>query len=269
MTIIAISLDSYCHGEYIAKKVAEKLAYKCIGPEIIQHACQYLGFPGSNLEKALYDAPTFLEQLSAKKEQYLAIFRSIFFEYMCQDNIVYHGLAGHIFLADVPNVLKVRIIADFEDRMNEMMGQEYLTYEEAKRKIHREDKERAKWTGHLYGKDNHDPHLYDIYLNLHNIKLKAAVSVIVGAAQASTNGHEEMMRKRLRDMALAAKTEAQLLKLFPEVEVVAKDGEVFVCVYGSILQEERIRERAKEMVAGIKGIRKINVGVAPSIYVPF
>ena len=77
------------------------------------------------------------------------------------------------------------------------------------------------------------------------------------------------MRKRLRDMALAAKTEAKLLKLFPEVEAVAKDGEVFISVYGSILQEEKIRERAKEMVLGIQGIRKINIGVAPSIYVPF
>jgi cytidylate kinase len=269
MSIISISRDSYSHGEDIAKAVAEKLGYKCIGPEIIQHACQCLDFPFSTLQKSLHEAPTFLERISARKEQYLAIFRSLFFEYMAQDSIVYHGLAGHILLADVPNVLKVRVIADFEDRIEEKVGREHLPYGEAEKRLLREDNERARWARQTYGKDDHDPRLYDLYLNLHNISRDAAVSIIIGTAQVSTNGNEEMMRKKLRDMALAAKTEARLLELFPELVVVAKDGEVFVSVNGSLLQEERIRERARRMVSGIEGIRKLNIGVEPSIYVPF
>jgi cytidylate kinase len=269
MSIISVSHDSCSHGEDIARAVAEKLHYECVGPEIIQHVCQYLDFPYSSVEKALHNSPTSLEQLSTKKEQRLAIFRSVFFEYMAQDNIVYHGLAGHIFLADVPNVLKVRITTPLENRVSEKIRRENLTYDNAKKALLRQDKERAKWTRELYGKDNHDPRLYDLYLNFHNISRKAAVSVIIGTPQLSTNGNEKIMRKRLRDMALAAKIEARLLELLPEVEAVSKDGEVFVSVNGSILQEERIVERARGMISGIEGIRKINIGVAPSIYVPF
>ena len=269
MPIITISRDSYSHGEEIAKKVAEKLGYKCLGPEIVQHACDSLDFPYSEIQKALHDSPTFLEHMVAKKEQHLALFRAIFFEYMCHDNIVYHGIAGHIFLAEVPNVVKVRVIADFDDRIREEIHREDVTYEEAQKRLVKEDKERVKWTKYLYGKDNHDPRLYDLHLNLHNISLDAAVTIIVGMAQVSTNGHVEMMRKKLRDMALAAKTEAWLLEIFPEVEAVARDGEVFVSVQGSILQEKLIEEKAREIMAKIDGIKTVRIGVAPSIYVPF
>ena len=269
MPIITISRDSYSHGEEIAKKVAEKLGYECIGSEIIQHACDYMDLPPAAMEKALRDAPTFLEQLATKKERCLAMFRAVFFEKMCHSNVVYHGVAGHIFLAEVPDVVKVRIIADFDERIREKTRRVGLTSEEARKRLIREDKERARWTKHLYGKDDHDPRLYDVYLNLHSIGIDAAVTIIAGTAQVSTNGQVELMRNKLRDMALAAKTEACLLKVFPEVEAVARDGEVFVSVKGSILQEKLIAEKAREIVAKIDGIKTVNIGVAPSIYVPF
>ena len=40
-------------------------------------------------------------------------------QHVLKDNVVYHGLAGHYFLQDIPHVLKVRIIADIEDRVEE------------------------------------------------------------------------------------------------------------------------------------------------------
>ena len=51
MPIITISRDSYSHGEEIAKKVAEKLGYECIGSEIIQHACDYMDLPPAPWKK--------------------------------------------------------------------------------------------------------------------------------------------------------------------------------------------------------------------------
>ena len=104
------------------------------------------------------------------------MFRSVFFEHMSKDNIVYHGFAGHIFLEEVPNVIKVRIIADFEKRIRERMLRDHIDYDEARKRLTQQDKKRAKWTKHLFGKDHHDPRLYDIYLNLHHISVDVAVS---------------------------------------------------------------------------------------------
>jgi len=269
MPIITISRDSYSHGEEIAWKVAERLGYSCIGPEIIQRSSDRMDLPATAIKKALDDAPTFLEQLAAKKERCLAMFRAVFFETMCRGNIVYHGVAGHIFLADMPDVVKVRVMADFDERVRELMRREHLTSREARKKLIREDRERDRWTRQLYGKDDHDPRLYDLYLNLHSMSIDAAAAIIAGTAEVSVNGHMEMMRRKLRDMALAAKTEARLLKVFPEVEAVARDGEVFVSVKGSILQEKMVAEKARKIMAKMDGVKRVNIGVAPSIYVPF
>jgi len=269
MSIITISHDSYSQGEEIAESVAKKLGYECIGPEIIQIVCNSLNSPSFKIKKALNDSPTFLEHITAKKEQYLSMFRAIFFEYMCRDNIVYYGRAGHIFLADVPRVIKARIIDSLNDRISRIMDAEDLSYKGAKRKLGQEDKKRNKWTKYLYGIDNHDPRLYDFYLNLRNISLNAAVDMIISTSCLWTKEDMELSKRRLRDMALAARAEAKLREVFPEVSVDARDGEVFVTIQGSILQEELIIERAREIISKNDDFHAVKISVAPSIYVPF
>lgn len=269
MSIITISRDSYSHGKEIAEKVAENLGYQCIGPEIIQYAAESMHLPYSDMQKVLRDSPSFLDRIVSKKEKGLALFRTAFFEYMSRDNIVYHGLAGHIFLADIPNVIRVRVLADLEDRILEEMQRNHLGFDEAKKRLLKEDKERERWTKSLYGMDNHDPGIYDLFLNLHNISIKKAVAIIVGTVQVSMNGNRELMVKRLKDMAVAAETEARLLDFFPEVEAVARDGEVFVTVNSSILQEKMITEKAQAIITGIDGVKSVRIGVSSPDRVPF
>ena len=121
----------------------------------------------------------------------------------------------------------------------------------------------------MFDKDDKNPQLYDLYLNLKNISLDMAVAIIVDMAKLSLNGNAMIMRKRLKDMALAAKIEASLLESFPEVQAIADDGDVFIRVQGSILQEELIVKKANKIMANIEGIRSVRIGVAPSIFVPF
>lgn len=269
MSIITVSQDMYSRGEEIAEKVAQNLGYECVGPEIIGDLCKSHGFPLSRIESALRDSPGILDHMSPKKEQYLAMFRSVFFETMHHDNIVYHGLAGQIFLANIPNVIKVRITADLEERMHQGMLRNGLGYKETRKRLIKDEKERSRWTKQMFDKDNQNPQLYDLYLNLKNISLDTAVAVIVDMAKLSLNGNAMMMKKMLKDMALAAKIEARLLESFTEVEAVADDGDVFVRVQGSILQEKSIVEKARKIMSNVEGIRSVRIGVAPSIFVPF
>jgi cytidylate kinase len=270
MAIITISHDSFSHGKEIAEKVAEKLGYECIGPEVIHEACQAFNLPQTALKRALHDSPRPLERFLSKKERYVAMFRAAFFEHMRRDNVVYHGLAGHVFLAGVPHVFKVRIITDRDDRVQEEMRREGLTDpDEARRRIDRQDAERRGWSKYLYGRDNHDPGLYDIYVNLQGISIGQAVDIIINAMKISTNGHMPHMLRMLADRALEAKVEARLLQVFPDVDVQVRDGEVFARINASIIQEEMVARKARGAVEDIEGVKAVRVGVAPSNYVPF
>jgi cytidylate kinase len=270
MAIITVSHDSFSHGKEIAQKVADKLGYECIGPEVIQEACETFDLPPKALKRALHDSPRVLERFLSKKERYVAMFRAAFFERMRADNVVYHGLAGHVFLAGVPHVFKVRVITDRDDRIREEMRREGMTDPgQARRQLDRQDAERRGWSKYLYGQDNRSPELYDIYLNLQGITIDQAAEIIINATKISTNGHMAVMRRMLADRALEAKVEARLLDLFPDVEVQVRDGEVFARINASIIQEEMVSRKARGAVAEIDGVKTVRVGVAPSNYVPF
>ena len=52
-------------------------------------------------------------------------------QHVQKDNVVYHGLAGHFFLLNIPHVLKIRIIADMEARVKEEVRRENISEEKA------------------------------------------------------------------------------------------------------------------------------------------
>ena len=75
------------------------------------------------------------------------------------DTGVYHGLAGHFFVKDVPHALKVRALADMDDRVRFEMERKNIDAQEARDILEKDDEERRKWSQRLYGIDTADPSL--------------------------------------------------------------------------------------------------------------
>ena len=121
MSIITISRGSYSRGKEVAEKVAAKLGYECISRDILLEASEQFNIPEIKLVRAIHDAPSILERFTYGKERYVAYLKAALMKHVQKDNVVYHGLAGHYLLQDVPHVLKVRIVADLEDRIAEEM----------------------------------------------------------------------------------------------------------------------------------------------------
>ena len=155
MTIISISRGSYSEGREVAEKVAERLGYQCLSREVILEASERFNIPEIQLSKAIHDAPSILERLGHEKLSFVAYYQSVLTRGVRKDNIVYHGLAGHLLLPGVPHVLKIRIIADLADRVASTMKREGIPMHEAEMLIQKDDEERTKmdpkplWGGSL------------------------------------------------------------------------------------------------------------------------
>lgn len=183
MSIVTISRGSYSRGRDVAEQVARELGYDCISREIILKASDEFNIPEATLVRAVHDAPSILDRFTRGKQRYVAFIRATLLNYARKDNVIYHGFAGHFFLRDVPGVLKVRIIADLEDRIKEGMRRDGTTAEEARYTIKRDDEERRKWALHLYGVDTSDFDLYDMLLNTKVMTVQDAVGTILRALQ--------------------------------------------------------------------------------------
>lgn len=265
MSIVTISRGSYSKGKEVAEKLARTMNYECISREIILEASELFNIPELKLVRAIHDAPTILDRFTSGKERFIAFFRAALLTHLQKDNVVFHGLGSHFFLQGISHVLKVRISSDLEDRVREEMTRERISADEARTVLVNDDKERRKWGMHLFGQDTWNPLLYDMVLHLQTMKVDEAVAIIQNALGQPCFKSTAESRRQLNNAALAARVEAALIKDFQRVMADAGDGEVFVNVRGSLVDEKVITAKVKRLVEKVEGIRSLQVNIVPFV----
>ena len=263
MGVITISRGCYSRGKEIAEKLAQKLDYDCISREILLQASDQFNVKEAKLIRALHDAPSFLNRFKHGKEKFTAFIHEVFLGYIQKDNVIYHGLAGHYFARGIPNVLKVRINATIEDRVKEEMKRENISEQEARYLLVKDDEERRKWGMSLYGIDTKQSELYDVVLQIDNLKVDDAVEILFEIAKRpcfQTTPESIMITK---DKFLAAKAYSAIVDKFPHAIVKCEDEAVFVGVESDLSQQNKISNQIKGLVENIVEIKKVSVGVIP------
>lgn len=209
MSIITISRGSYSRGRDVAEKLARRLGYECVSREIILEASEQFNIPEIQLVHAIEDAPSILDRLSRGSERYVAYVRAALLKRVQRDGVVYHGFAGHLLLRDVPSVLKVRIIARIDDRIQEVVRRDGVSEDEARERIARADEERRKWSHHLYDVEPGDARLYDMVLRIRPMTVDDAVGTIALAAGLPAFRITPEVKKTLEELAARAGADAQ------------------------------------------------------------
>jgi cytidylate kinase len=264
MSIITISRGSYSRGKEVAEKVAARLGYECISRDILLEASEQFNIPEIKLIRAIHDAPSILERFTYGKERYVAYIKAALLKHVQKDNVVYHGLAGHFFLQEIPHVLKVRIVADMEDRVAEEMKRENISAAEARHILRKDDEERRRWGMQIFGVDTWDPMPYDMLLHIKNFTVDNAVDLIIQAVSLPGFQTTAPSQKVLDDEALAARVQAALVEEFPTAGVSAKSGELYVDLKGDITKQEEIIARVKRIAGHVAGIEvKIHYLIHP------
>jgi cytidylate kinase len=263
MSIITISRGSYSRGREVAEKLAEQLGYECLSREIILEASKQFNIPQLQLLRAVRNAPSILDRYRFGKERYVAYVRAALLRHVQRGNVVYHGFAGHFFLQQIPFALNVQVLADGEDRIQEVIRREKVSADEARRTLERIDEERSRWSQHLYGIDNRDPSLYDMVLNLGSLGIDDAVKLIARNVQLPAFQSTPDTKNILDNYVLAAQVEAALIAEFPQAKASAKDGNVFVAIHGSMSQQRALSDKARDLASFVEGTKQVNVHFVP------
>jgi cytidylate kinase len=259
MSIITISRGSYSRGKEVAEKLAQALNYQCLSRDILLEASERYNMPEIKLVRAIHDAPSILERFTYSKEPYVAYIRAALLRQAQKDNLVYHGLAGHFLLKGIPHVLKVRIIADLEDRVKEEVKRENISAEEARQILFKDDEERRKWSKNLYGIDTWDPSIYDLVININYITVDGAVNIIKCTLKEPRFQTTPEGQKLVDEMSLAARIEAALIEDIRSIRVEAKENEVFIYLRKDLCKDVELVSRVKRLAFSAAGFDvKIN-----------
>ena len=258
MSIVTISRGSYSKGKDVAEKLAQKLQYDCVSREILLEASEEFNIPEISLVRAIHDSPSVLERFRHGKERYISYYQYALLKRVQKDNVIYHGLAGQYFLRAVPHLLKVRILASMEDRIQEVMRRDQVSAREAEHILAKDDDERRRWGLKLYGIDTWDSRLYDVVLLIDRLSVDDAVDLIAETIAKPVFRTTTESQQALDNQVLCAKIHAMLVNFSLMIEVQVKDGVVTLCNIGEVLRSDSaLRLKIAGLVREIEGVKDI------------
>lgn len=265
MGIITISRGSFSGGKAVAEELARQLGEPALSREqVLLQAARDYGLSEQEVADALNQPPPFWQQVLGKRLTYVKCVTAVLLDHVGEGQLIYHGHVGHLLLARVAHVLRVRVISGMEQRIQAAMRQASLDRAQAIAHIQRVDRERSRWAQVLYGVDWESPAQYDLVLNLERISVEGAAEIIRRTSELEDFKPTAVSRKSLEDLSLSCRVWAAMAKdpatRNAGLEVTADGGSVVI--KGQVGSSKTIDaiSRAARQVVGVKSLHN-EVGI--------
>jgi len=259
MAIITISREMGTGAHVMAKELAKKLKYTLIdGSKIAELASRY-GLTDEILERVDEKPPAYITAADRLQAEYLSIMELILLDCAREGNVILYGRAGQYLLHGVRNVLRVRFIAPFDERVENLAEREWIDPDLARDIIRKSDHQRGGFIHFYFDKDWQDPLEYDLVFNTSFMSQSSIVECIVAAARdQKLKDAEEVAKLLLDDLILRKRVQAELLRLGKieslHFKIEALDGKI--CLNGHVHSDAE-REQAVKIAGKVKGVSKV------------
>jgi cytidylate kinase len=271
MAIITMSREMGTGALLIAKEVAKKLKYTLVdGPKIAELAPQY-GLTSEMLERVDEKPPVYMTAEDRLHAARLNTIELILLDCVRKGKVVLYGRGAQDLLKGLGNVLRVRFIAPFDERVENFAEREWIDPDLARDLIRKSDHQRGGFIHFYYDRDWQDPLGYDLIFNTNRLSRSAIIESIVAAAkdpkliQAEAEANE-----MLEDIILCKRAETEILRS-GQVEslhfrISAQQGDVLLS--GHVHSEEE-RRKAIKIIAKVKGVRRVEDALQVAGYKPY
>lgn len=260
MAIITISREMGTGAYKIAKDVARKLKYTLVDGQKIAEVAGNYGLTVDVLERVDEKPPVYITAEDRLQAANLNMIELILLDFAKAGNVILYGRGCQDLLKGLGNILRVRFIAPFEERVEKFAEREWLDPDLAHEFIRKSDHQRAGFIHFYFDRDWNDPLGYDLTFNTSVLSEASIVDCIVSAAkdpklkdaEAGANGF-------LDDIILAKKIETELLKSGKieslHLKIAAYNGKVHLS--GHVHTDEELAEAVKiaNSVPGVQSVK--------------
>lgn len=259
MAIITISREMGSGGIPIAHRAAEKLGYTLIDGEAIARVAGKYGLTPEALEITDEKPPAFVEKLDEKMAVDLQLIELIILEYALKGNVIIYGRGGQDLLKDINSVLRVRIIAPFEERVERWAEREWLDPDLARILVRKSDQQRAGFIKYYFDRDWNDPIHYDLVINTSRLSEDTAVKLLCeGVKDKNLAEKKGAAKNTLHDLIVRKRTEIAVLSSAGieahHLQIAAEDGLVTLSGH---LHSEAERKEVLKIVRKVEGVKEV------------
>ncbi|WP_298440013.1 cytidylate kinase family protein [Geobacter sp.] len=260
MAIITISREMGTGAYHVAKEVAKRLKHTLVdGSKIAELAPQY-GLDREILKRVDEKPPVYITAEDRAHAAHLNTIEIILLESAKKGNVILYGRGTQDLLARAQNVLKIRFIAPFEDRVESLSEREWIDPDLARELIRKSDHQRGGFIHFYFNRDWNDPLGYDLVFNTARMSQSAIIESIVAAAKdPRLKEGEEEASKLIDEIILCKKIETELLRsnAIGNIHFRISVGENTVKLSGHVHSEDEKRETLR-IAAGVEGVAKLD-----------
>ena len=268
MAVITIDGATFCHGPEVTERVAEKLQLSRLSDEkVFSAATDLSGIAADKLSRMVYGPSSFFPSGTRDTVTAVAALRVAIVEAISPDNLVYHGLLGHLLSTGLTHVLRVCLAGTHDFRLAEA-GKLGVGNRDARRRIKVDDEARADWMDLVVGLGAWDKSMYDIFIAMQETSLDDAVDLICDHARrpvlALTGGSE----RALADVRRAAAVNFELAREGHDVDVVCDAARATVLIKKYSIFRDRQNRELEKIALGIEGVSSVEVRPGPRFKEP-
>jgi len=199
-------------GSEIARDLARNLGCPCLSREDLIEGAFDEGIQVGKLETAIVKSGGFTGRLAIEREHYQAFSTAFLLDRAVDGPLVYHGRTGHLLLMGLDHVLRARVLADREFRIQAVGQRLGLDRDKSRRYLEQVDEDRRRWATVMYGTQLDDASQYGMTINLAQMGVDNAVAALTVIAQLPDFQLAPADLILMQDMRLAAKARLQLAR---------------------------------------------------------
>ena len=134
--------------------------------------------------------PTITRGHEVEDDVYIEAIESAMKEMAADGYGVFIGRGGHVILKDMPNVLRVGVVASFEDRVKTLMSRETIDRDNAMVTLEQRDQARKHFFKKYFELDEPDnPNLFHFTINSSEISTNYAAEMVIQNLNSFADGH--------------------------------------------------------------------------------
>ena len=260
MAIITISREMGTGAYKIAKDVAKKMKYTLVDGSKIAEVAELYGLTTEILERVDEKPPVYITAEDRMQAACLNKVELVLLDFAKAGNVILYGRGCQDLLKGIGNMLRVRFIAPFEERVEKFAEREWIDPDLAHEFIRKSDHQRAGFIHFYFDRNWNDPLGYDLVFNTAVLSEASIVDCIVAAAKDDKlKAAEADSVKQIDDFILAKKIETELLSSGSieslHLKIEAYNGKVHLC--GHVHSDAELAEAVKiaHSVAGVKAVK--------------
>ncbi len=259
MPIITISREMGTGAYEIAKELAKKLKYTLVDGGKLASCAAEDGLAMDIFNSVDEKPPSYNTVEDRARAASLNCIELMLLKQASEGNVILYGRGGQDLLKGCNNVLRLRFIADFDERVERFAEREWIDPDLAQELIRRSDHQRGGFIHFYFDRDWKNSLGYDMTFNTSRLSSDSIVDSIVAAVKdPALKAADDAAEDEIRKMILVKKIETALLRsealAYRPFHISVEDGEATLMGY---IGSEEEKAAALTVAAAVPGVDQV------------